>query len=115
MQKFSASVFELLEEINRLSNITYNLLVKSNDNSIIEEIESIYAKRAELIDEMMNMKEQKEWEIFFVENKAKLFEKIDDIQGKEVKNIEILADETYKLGNRIKDIMKSKSLLIYSK
>ncbi len=115
MLKFDEYIFSLLDDIYEFSLIIQKKVSISNINMDNNEINELYSKRLEKINELLNNKDNDSWENFISENKTKFFDKIADIENIEGVNIKYLENITKHFGDQIKNISKQKSLLIYTK
>lgn len=115
MPKFDAYIFELLDKISNISNEINTILEDYSINSTSQEIELKYSQRAEWVNELINTKNDENWETFFSENKTKFLKIIDDINYIEDINIHKLKNITSNFSEQLKNLNKNKSLLIYTK
>jgi hypothetical protein len=106
--------------LNSLIEITLSissvLSVKDNlEDADIMIIEENYQKKKILLDNLLNFQNSEDGKLFILKNLDKWNKDIEKLLKIEKENLEKLDKHVNQLGNRLKEITKQKSLLLYTK
>lgn len=116
MQKYDENIKKLLNFALKASNDIALLLQKDEfDAKDLQKVSDIYDKRDNLLDKIKEKMQSPRGERFIEENPEYWDQTIKALLTLDNENIEVLKRRTDEAGERVRNLYKNKSLLIYSK
>jgi hypothetical protein len=116
MQKFDENkILALLSELSAQTQGISGYLKQMNiQNSFdIETIKTLYGKREKYIIKLNNFCKSKYWNDFYFNNNSRWNEIYQPLMQEDKTNLEILKSNVKIIGEKLRSVLKKKSLLIY--
>lgn len=116
MQEFDdTNIYDAFESLCSLSNEISTALLNKNDLDTSELLHSLYSDRKQIIEKIIFFKNSELGLKFIQSNADNWNKKIDKCIQIEESNVQRLQGITNETGNKLKELIKNKSILVYSK
>lgn len=116
MQEYDGTnIFDAFESLCSISNEISTLLLNKNNLDSSEILNKLYSEKKQIIEKIFFFSNT-EYGLKFINNNAdkwnKMLKECIEIEEKNVKDLQSITNET---GKKLKELIKNKSILVYSK